>query len=41
MVSVIIYSAMVVGGLVYRIAEGDFPDNSRDYDPWTDDSYPY
>ncbi len=37
MISVIIYSAMVVGGLVYRVSTGDGLDNSGDFDPWIDD----
>jgi len=41
MFSVIIYSAMVVGGLVYRATSDDGFDNSGDFDPWTDDNYPY
>ncbi len=41
MFSVIIYSTMVVGGLVYRATSDDGFDNSGDFDPWTDDNYPY
>lgn len=37
MFSVILYSAIVVGGLAYRIASDDGFDNSGDYNPWTDD----
>jgi hypothetical protein len=37
MISVIIYSAIVIGGLVYRVKNGEGFDNSKEFDPWTDD----
>lgn len=37
MISVIIYSAMVIGGLAHRIVSGDGFDNSGEFDYWTDD----
>jgi hypothetical protein len=37
MISVIIYSAIVIGGIVSRVSSGDGFDNSGNFDPWTDD----
>jgi len=41
MFSVILYSAIVVGGLAHRIVSGDGFDNSGEFNPWTDDPYPF
>lgn len=37
MISVIIYSAIVISGLVYRVKNGEGLSNSGEFDPWTDD----
>ena len=37
MFSVIVYSAIVIGGIVYRVASGDGFDNSKEFDYYTDD----